>query len=108
MAPTTGLLDASQARVFFDGTLTDPRLDHPEGLDVGPGGGHLDAAGSFGRRVVCISRAAARRAPPGPGPAPRQPGCPRPDRGGLGRGWGMALAATPKVLPGITWDHERG
>jgi gluconolactonase len=34
MAPTTGLLDPSRASVFFDGILTDPRLDHPEGLAV--------------------------------------------------------------------------
>jgi gluconolactonase len=34
MAPTSGLLDASLASVFFDGTLTDPQLDHPEGLAV--------------------------------------------------------------------------
>jgi gluconolactonase len=34
MAPTSGLLDASRASVFFDGTLSDPQLDHPEGLAV--------------------------------------------------------------------------
>jgi gluconolactonase len=34
MAPTTGLLDGGRAGVFFDGTLTDPQLDHPEGLAV--------------------------------------------------------------------------
>jgi gluconolactonase len=34
MAPTTGLLDASRASVFFDGTVTDPQLDHPEGVAV--------------------------------------------------------------------------
>jgi gluconolactonase len=38
MAPTTGLLDASRASVFFDGALTDPQLDHPEGLAVHPDG----------------------------------------------------------------------
>ena len=34
MAPTSGLLDASRVSVFFDGTLSDPQLDHPEGLAV--------------------------------------------------------------------------
>jgi gluconolactonase len=34
MAPTTGLLDASRAGVFVDGTTTDPQLDHPEGVAV--------------------------------------------------------------------------
>ena len=34
MAGTTGLLDEGKAAVFFDGTLTDPQLDHPEGLAV--------------------------------------------------------------------------
>ena len=38
MAPTTGLLDASRAGVFFDGTVTDPQLDHPEGVAVAPDG----------------------------------------------------------------------
>ena len=33
-AGTSGLLDASRASVFVDGTLTDPQLDHPEGLAV--------------------------------------------------------------------------
>ena len=28
------ILDTSAARVFYDGLLTDPRLDHPEGLAV--------------------------------------------------------------------------
>src|SRR5919201_5929866 len=28
------LLDASRAEVFFDGVLTDPQLDHPEGVAV--------------------------------------------------------------------------
>jgi gluconolactonase len=28
------ILDTSAARVFYDGSLTDPRLDHPEGLAV--------------------------------------------------------------------------
>jgi sugar lactone lactonase YvrE len=30
----TGLLDESRASVFFDGALTDPQLDHPEGVAV--------------------------------------------------------------------------
>jgi gluconolactonase len=34
MAPTSGLLDAGRVSVFFDGTLSDPQLDHPEGLAV--------------------------------------------------------------------------
>ena len=34
MGPTTGLLEASRASVFFDGAITDPQLDHPEGLAV--------------------------------------------------------------------------
>jgi gluconolactonase len=34
VAATTGLLDERRASVFFDGTLTDPQLDHPEGLAV--------------------------------------------------------------------------
>jgi gluconolactonase len=34
MAATTGLLAADRASVFFDGTLSDPQLDHPEGLAV--------------------------------------------------------------------------
>jgi gluconolactonase len=34
MAPTSGLLDQGRASVFFDGALTDPQLDHPEGLAV--------------------------------------------------------------------------
>ena len=38
MAPATGLLDASRASVFFDGTVTDPQLDHPEGVAVAPDG----------------------------------------------------------------------
>jgi gluconolactonase len=38
MAPTTGLLDASRASVFFDGTVTDPQLDHPEGVAIAPDG----------------------------------------------------------------------
>ena len=38
MAPTTGLLDPSRAGVFFDGTVTDPQLDHPEGVAVAPDG----------------------------------------------------------------------
>ena len=38
MAPTTGLLDASRASVFFDGTVTDPQLDHPEGVAVASDG----------------------------------------------------------------------
>ena len=38
MTPTTGLLDASRASVFFDGTVTDPQLDHPEGVAVAPDG----------------------------------------------------------------------
>jgi len=38
MAPTTGLLDPSRASVFFDGTVTDPQLDHPEGVAVAPDG----------------------------------------------------------------------
>jgi sugar lactone lactonase YvrE len=38
MAATSGLLDPSRASVFFDGTLTDPQLDHPEGLAVAPDG----------------------------------------------------------------------
>lgn len=32
------LLGADAAAVFFDGTLTDPQLDHPEGLAVHPNG----------------------------------------------------------------------
>src|SRR5688500_9585124 len=32
------LLRDDDATVFFDGTLTDPRLDHPEGLAVHPDG----------------------------------------------------------------------
>jgi sugar lactone lactonase YvrE len=32
------LLDGSAASVFFDGTITDPQLDHPEGLAVHPDG----------------------------------------------------------------------
>ena len=27
-------LDTSLARIFYDGLLTEPRLDHPEGLAV--------------------------------------------------------------------------
>jgi hypothetical protein len=27
-------LDISSARIFYDGLLTEPRLDHPEGLAV--------------------------------------------------------------------------
>jgi len=38
MAPTTGLLDPSRASVFFDGTVTDPQLDHPEGVAIAPDG----------------------------------------------------------------------
>jgi gluconolactonase len=38
MAATSGLLDPSRAGVFFDGTLTDPQLDHPEGLAVAADG----------------------------------------------------------------------
>ena len=38
MAPTSGLLDPSRASVFFDGAVTDPQLDHPEGLAVAPDG----------------------------------------------------------------------
>jgi gluconolactonase len=34
----TGLLADERAEVFFDGTLTDPQLDHPEGLAVHPDG----------------------------------------------------------------------
>jgi gluconolactonase len=34
MGPTTGLLEASRAGVFVDGALSDPQLDHPEGLAV--------------------------------------------------------------------------
>lgn len=34
MAGTTGLLDGRRASVFFDRTLTDPQLDHPEGVAV--------------------------------------------------------------------------
>ena len=38
MAATTGLLDPSRASMFFDGTVTDPQLDHPEGVAVAPDG----------------------------------------------------------------------
>jgi sugar lactone lactonase YvrE len=38
MAPTSGLLDPGRASVFFDGAVTDPQLDHPEGLAVAPDG----------------------------------------------------------------------
>jgi gluconolactonase len=38
MAATSGLLDPSRGSVFFDGTLTDPQLDHPEGLAVAADG----------------------------------------------------------------------
>ena len=38
MAPTSGLLDPSRASVFFDGAVTDPQLDHPEGLAVAADG----------------------------------------------------------------------
>jgi len=38
MAATSGLLDPSRAGVFFDGTLSDPQLDHPEGLAVAADG----------------------------------------------------------------------
>lgn len=31
---TSGLLSEERATVFFDGTLTDPQLDHPEGVAV--------------------------------------------------------------------------
>ena len=34
MPPTSGLLDPGRASVFFDGTVTDPQLDHPEGVAV--------------------------------------------------------------------------
>ena len=33
-----GLLPPERASVFFDGTLTDPQLDHPEGVAVHPDG----------------------------------------------------------------------
>ena len=36
--PGAALLDDDAARVFFDGTLTDPQLDHPEGVAVHPDG----------------------------------------------------------------------
>src|SRR5919201_1161547 len=60
------LLDASRAEVFFDGVLTDPQLDHPEGVAVhrdgsiwcggergqifriDPSGGRLDEVASTG------------------------------------------------------------
>ena len=32
--PTSGLLPEDRVSVFFDGTLTDPQLDHPEGVAV--------------------------------------------------------------------------
>ena len=34
----TTVLPSERARVFFDGTFTEPRLRHPEGVAIGPDG----------------------------------------------------------------------
>ena len=39
----------ARGRVFYDGTVTDPRLDHPEGVAVHPGDGSVWCGGETGQ-----------------------------------------------------------
>ncbi|HUZ65193.1 MAG TPA: hypothetical protein VMU82_15915 [Acetobacteraceae bacterium] len=49
------VLPLTRAHVFFDGTFTIPRLQHPEGVAIGPDGGSaLYVCETFARRISRI------------------------------------------------------